>query len=310
MPVPALPALPLDPVAAQLLSRLGIGTLTWGVTYPHGHRPDRAALIALVHRALDLGWRRFDAADTYCAGAGEEHFVEALLTDAVNAYAHREHVARELCIATKTGMRRLPESAGSNSWRGGATTPAAYRASIMASHAALGGAAPIALYQLHHTDGLTTEAALRAVLAEVAGLRRQGIVARIGLCNATVAQVRIALDALAADGGVHSVQNEFSLWARDAAKPLPAAGVVARTCKKGVIEFCQVHCSMSCFDLFVRPILKKLTCMLNLAFMHMHRPMAFASSRTNSLAASTLAAARNRSSTIFPRSPRWPPRGT
>jgi hypothetical protein len=125
----------------------------------------------------------------------------------------------------------------------------------MASHAALGGTAPIALYQLHHTDGLTTETALRAVLAEVAGLRRQGIVARVGLCNATMAQVRIALDALAADGGVHSVQNEFSLWARDAAKPLPAAGVVARTCKKGVIEFCQVPCVL--FRLVCQTILGK-----------------------------------------------------
>ena len=55
---------------------MGIGTLAWGVTYPRDERPARDTLIRLVHEAMTRGVQMFDTADTYCKGAGDEHYVE------------------------------------------------------------------------------------------------------------------------------------------------------------------------------------------------------------------------------------------
>ncbi len=92
--------------------------------------------------------------------------------------------------------------------------------------------APLALYQIHHTDAMKTEAALKAVLLKIKSLQSQGLIFRFGLCNATVWQVQLALD-LGLD--VFSVQNEFSLFNREAEKPFHAGH--AASSKKNMLPY-------------------------------------------------------------------------
>ncbi len=71
------------------------------------------------------------------------------------------------------------------------------------------GVDTIALYQHHRHDPVFSYADQMRVVAQ---LRDAGLVARVGLSNVTLPELEVALDLLGgpADGGVVSVQNEYS----------------------------------------------------------------------------------------------------
>lgn len=217
--------------------QFGFGTLSLGVLYPSAsQRPSEAESEALIHALLDAGVRFIDTADTYGADARDLHFVERIIGRALKSYPGG--APADLIVATKGGMLRTKNGESSSSWMPGSNAPEAVRKQIRASFEALGGERPIDLWQIHHVNANkdklipATLAAMRAAHELVA----QGVVRRVGLCNATVAQ----LEACARAGlPVASVQNEFSLFQQEAALPRKSAAFV--TSKRGVQLYCAEH---------------------------------------------------------------------
>lgn len=232
----ATEALP-DSATALTTPQFGLGTLSLGVIYPDAaQRPSRETAIHMIHALLDAGVRFFDTADTYCADSTDLHYVERVLGEALKTYA--KGVPADLIVATKGGMARTRNGAQSSSWMPGSNAPESVKRQIRASFDALGGSRPIDLWQAHHINApkdrlvAATLAAMRAAHEMVA----EGLVRRVGLCNATVAQ----LEACASQGiAIASVQNEFSLFQQEAALPRKSASHT--TSKRGVQLYCAEH---------------------------------------------------------------------
>jgi aryl-alcohol dehydrogenase-like predicted oxidoreductase len=217
--------------------QFGFGTLSLGVLYPSAsQRPTEAESVALIHALLDAGVRFFDTADTYGADSSDLHYVERVIGRALKSYPGG--VPADLIVATKGGMSRTKNGESSSSWMPGSNAPDAVKKQIRASFQALGGERPIDLWQIHHVNANkdklipATLAAMRAAHEMVL----EGLVRRVGLCNATVAE----LEACARAGiVVASVQNEFSLFQQEAALPRKSASFV--TSKRGVQLYCAEH---------------------------------------------------------------------
>lgn len=163
------------------------------------HR-DRA--IATIHHALDLGLTLLDTADIYAPDWQSVGHNEALVAEALGTYTGSADLDRVL-VATKGGLTRSEgEHWGRDSSLDG------LRRSAEASVRAL-GVTSIDLYQHHRTDPSRTYLeqlhALRAI-------QQDGLARRIGLSNVTPAELDLALEELGGpgDGGIVSVQNEFS----------------------------------------------------------------------------------------------------
>ena len=150
------------------------------------------------------------------------------------------HALPAYCIATKTGMSRTA-SQESNSWRPGGASPAQVAAAVDASCEALGlGLTPdhsLFLWQLHHTDEakLVAPGGVEASLAPVFALVRAGRVSHVGEFTATAGMLARAHSAslAAGAGGIARVQNEYSVWCREAEQERPPGA--AASSKKGVL---------------------------------------------------------------------------
>jgi aryl-alcohol dehydrogenase-like predicted oxidoreductase len=216
----------------------GFGTMGLGVCYPV-ERPSRAVSIGLIHKAIHLGCRFFDTADTYCRNTTDLHYTEELLRDALCSYPDKE-VIKEVRIATKGGMDR--RGASSSSWR----TPSKLgadelEARIRASHRALGlreDRRPIFLYQLHHPQALGEMGGdnFRSALERVRTLMEEGVVLHFGLCNTSVQCLEAAMRIVR----VSSVQNTLSLYDHCALLP-PSPTRPASANERGVLQFCKDH---------------------------------------------------------------------
>lgn len=157
-----------------------------------GGRLDYAAAEAVVRGALDAGVTLFDTADTY--GATQS---EVLLGRALGS--RRD----EAVVATKFGMPIDEERFGAH--------PDYVRRACDDSLARL-GLEHIDLYQLHYPDERVPMADTLGALGELVAA---GKVREIGCSNFSAAQLREAR-AAAGDGPTFvSVQNQYSLLARD-----------------------------------------------------------------------------------------------
>lgn len=235
LPSSAVKALPSTPAALPTPS-FGLGTLALGVVYPdRALRPSRAAAIQTIHALLDAGVRFFDTADTYCENSSDLHYVEQVIADALGSYA--KGVPADLIVATKGGMVRTRNGESSSSWFPGSNTRENVHRQIRASFEAL-GRRPIDLWQIHHVNA-AKDALISATLTAVRAAHemvRSGLVRRVGICNATVAQ----LEALARERlPIASVQNEFSLFQQEAA--LPRKSAAHTTSKRGVLLHCMAQ---------------------------------------------------------------------
>ncbi|MDE3064285.1 MAG: aldo/keto reductase [Acidobacteriota bacterium] len=157
-----------------------------------GSRLDQDQTTAVVTSALDAGINLFDTADIY--GATQS---EVLLGRALGS--RRD----EAVVATKFGMPIDDRHYGAS--------PAYVRAACDASLARL-GTDRIDLYQLHAPDDSVPIADTLGALSELVAA---GKVREIGCSNLTATQLREAR-AAAGDGPAFvSVQNQYSLLARD-----------------------------------------------------------------------------------------------
>lgn len=161
-----------------------------------GSRLDQAGTNDVVHGALDAGVNFFDTADIY---GGTES--EVLLGNALRGRRN------EAIIATKFGMG----GAGDTDY---SSAPNYVRKACDASLSRL-GVEHIDLYQLHFPDGVTAAEDTMAVLHE---LIDAGKIREIGCSNLNVDQLREYKKAAGSKKSFVSIQNQYSLLARDPEK--------------------------------------------------------------------------------------------
>jgi aryl-alcohol dehydrogenase-like predicted oxidoreductase len=162
----------------------------------------RDQAIATIHRALDLGITFIDSANIYAPTWDTVGHNEELLAEALSLYTGPANTAN-LLVTTKGGLTR---GEGETWTRDGSA--AGLKAACEASMTAL-GVTVIDLYQFHRHDPRETYAdQMRSILA----LRDLGWVREVGISNATLPELEVALEILGGpgSGGVVSVQNEFS----------------------------------------------------------------------------------------------------
>ncbi len=159
-------------------------------------RPDRSRSIATVHAALDAGVTLVDTADAYHVGADEVGHNEELVAEALRSWGGD---ASSVVVATKGGHLRP----GDGSWT--IDGHPAYLVRAAKESARRLGVDCIGLYQFHRPDP-------RVPYAESVGalgtLLDEGVIARAGISNASVAQIDEANEVLG--GRLASVQNQFS----------------------------------------------------------------------------------------------------
>ena len=175
---------------------------------------DREYAMSVIHAALDAGVQLLDTADLYAPAWNAMGHNEILVGEAFRTWVASPEQKSKIVIATKGGITR----AKGDDWWGipgrNATKHYLYRA-VEASAAKM-GLSKIPLWQLHRLDpSITFEEQFENVLT----LHDHGYVGAIGLSNVNAEQLRRAIDigGTPAQGGIVSVQNEFSpryrLWA-------------------------------------------------------------------------------------------------
>lgn len=166
--------------------RLGLGTMALTGRGTWGNPTDPAAARALLRRAVELGLRLFDTADSYGPETAERLVREAL------------HPYDGLLVATKGGFRRH----GPHEWEADCRAES-LRAACEGSLRRL-GLERIDLYQLHLVDPrVPVEESLGALVE----LQQEGKIRHIGVCN--VSEDELGRARAAAE--VVSVQNRYSL---------------------------------------------------------------------------------------------------
>ena len=173
--------------------------------------PDRneAGALATIHAALDAGVTLLDTADAYCLDASEAGHNERLIAKALATWTGDASVVR---VATKGGLTR-PEGAWVPDGRARHLAEAC-EASLRAL-----GVPRLHLYQLHAPD---PRVPLATSVRALAGLRRDGLVERIGLGNVTRGQLEEALRITE----IAAVQVELGPWQDEALR-----GGVAELCQ-------------------------------------------------------------------------------
>lgn len=164
--------------------------------------PERERAIATVHRALDLGITLLDTSNIYAPAWDAVGHNEALVAEAVRTYSGPADLTA-LVLTTKGGIVRGEGETWSRD-----SSPSALQRACEDSLAQL-GVAVIDLYQHHrHDPSLPYADQMRAMAA----LKEAGLIRRIGLSNVNRSELEVALEVLGgpSDGGVVSVQNEFS----------------------------------------------------------------------------------------------------
>ena len=173
------------------VSALSLGAMGYGKSRDI---PDRAEMIALLRKAVDLGMDFFDTAETYGPWTNEIMVGEAFrgLRDKVK-------------IATKFGWD-IDQDTGEH--RGGVNSkPAQIRRSVEGSLKRL-GVDHIDLYYQHRVD---PEVPMEDVAGVVKDLIEQGKVRYFGLSEAGAKSIRRAH----AVQPVAALQSEYSLWTRE-----------------------------------------------------------------------------------------------
>ena len=192
------------------VSTIGMGCMP--LSFPHDrdpgliNDPDRA--IAVIHAALDAGITLLDTADIYAPTWNSMGHNEILVGKAFHSWTGSAEQKAKVVITTKAGITREKEA---GNWFGvsgrNASKHYLYRA-VEASAYKL-GLAKIPLWQHHRTDpAISYEEQFENIMT----LKDHGYIAEIGLSNVNAQMLRHAIKAggLPQDGGIISVQNEYS----------------------------------------------------------------------------------------------------
>lgn len=169
------------------VSALGLGCM--GMSYGYGQAADKKEMIALIHKAIDMGVTFFDTAEVYGPHTNEELVGEALKP-------HRDKVV----LASKFGIYYRDGSQYMNS------RPEQIRASVEGSLKRL-QTDVIDLYYQHRVD---PDVPIEEVAGVMKDLIREGKVKQWGLSEAGAQTVRRAH----AELPVAAVESQYSIWWR------------------------------------------------------------------------------------------------
>jgi len=173
------------------VNRLGFGAMRITGEGIWGPPKDRAAALAVLRRAVELGINFIDTADSYGPNTSEELIAEALAP-----------YPKGLVIGTKGGWVRPAPGYWSHN-----ASPAHLRAAVEGSLKRL-RLDRIDLYQLHTPDPATSFDKSMAALAE---LQAEGKIRLIGLSNVTREHIERARKMVP----IVSVQNRYSFADRE-----------------------------------------------------------------------------------------------
>jgi pyridoxine 4-dehydrogenase len=171
--------------------RLGFGAMRITGEGIWGPPRDRAAALAVLRRAVDLGVNFIDTADSYGPYVSEELIAEALAP-----------YPKDLVIATKGGWNRP----GPNQWTHDAS-PEHLRKAVEGSLKRL-RLDRIDVYQLHTPDPVVS---FDASMETLAALRAEGKIRLVGLSNVTREHIERARKIVP----IVSVQNRYSFADRE-----------------------------------------------------------------------------------------------
>lgn len=162
-------------------------------------RVPEAEALDTLRRVFDLGVTFIDTAYSYCDDERDQHHNERLVARAIAAW---DGPRDSICVATKGGAIRV-----NGRWQRNGRPEHLYDV-IRGSHAALGGTAPIPLWQHHWPD---PRVPVRDSMAAVRRAVDEGLVRHVGVSNYTVTQIEEARAVV----DIVTVQNQYNLWCRD-----------------------------------------------------------------------------------------------
>jgi len=168
---------------------------------------DRDYAIGVIHAALDAGVQLLDTADIYAPTWNSMGHNEILVGEAFRTWNATPEQKAKIVIATKGGITR----AKGKDWWGepgyNATKHYLYRA-VEASAAKM----RLGKIPLWHHHRLDTSITFEEQFENVLTLKDHGYVNAIGLSNVNAEQLRraIAIGGTPSQGGIVSVQNEYS----------------------------------------------------------------------------------------------------
>jgi len=178
------------------VSAIGLGAMPMS-TNNDNEIPDESQAIATIHAALDAGITLIDTADIYSPSWDTMGHNEELVAKALRSYGSDND---DVVVATKGGITRAEGE------RWGRDGSLEYLRSAVEKSLRRLGVDVIDLYQWHRPDR-------SKIYGEVIGhfqtLKDEGKIKAIGISNANVEEIQIAIEVLGEDG-LASVQNEFS----------------------------------------------------------------------------------------------------
>jgi aryl-alcohol dehydrogenase-like predicted oxidoreductase len=197
------------PIGPLTVSEIGLGCMNVSWANRSGTDPVTRAEIAIpgIHAALDAGITFLDTADIYAPTWDSVGHNEILVKEALDSWSGTTEQKAQVVIATKGGITR----SDGEKWGRNGSLDYLVRAAE-ASRERL-GVESIALYQHHRLDPDTP---LETQVDSMGALKAHGLIQNIGVSNYAREHLEVALDILGGpeDGGVVSVQNEFSPFYR------------------------------------------------------------------------------------------------
>lgn len=192
------------------VSAIGLGAMPVSMNSDNTY-PDAAQAEATVHAALDAGVTYIDTADIYSPTWDTMGHNEEIVGRALKSYGGSTD---GIVVGTKGGITR---SDGEQWGRDGSLEY--LRAAVQKSLTAL-GVDVIDLYQWHRPDRWKVYG---DVIANFKTLQDEGLIKSVGISNANVEEIEVAIEVLG-EGGLASVQNEFSPMFRSSQDELDLCG--------------------------------------------------------------------------------------
>ncbi|MBW9119622.1 aldo/keto reductase [Microbacterium trichothecenolyticum] len=183
-------------LAGRQVSAIGLGAMPVSMNNDKVY-PSFQDAVATVHAALDAGVTLIDTADVYAPAWDEMGHNERIVAEALRTW---DGDASSIFVATKGGITRREGEV----W--GRDGSEAYLRSAVEKSLDILGVDQIELYQYHRPDRWLVYG---DIMAGLKALQDDGLVRAVGISNASVEEIQIAIEVLG-EGNLASVQNEFS----------------------------------------------------------------------------------------------------
>lgn len=192
------------------VSAVGLGCMNVSWAGRAATDPERRYSHAIpgLHAALDAGITLLDTANIYAPTFDTIGHNELVVKEALDTWTGSAEAKAKIVVATKGGITRGP---GETWGRNGSLDH--LLDAIDKSMTNL-GVSQIQLYQHHRLD---PHLDLETQIENLGEIKKRGLAQQIGVSNYNKEQLQVALDILGGpdDGGIVSVQNEFSPFYRN-----------------------------------------------------------------------------------------------